>query len=174
MFCAGNLLNNIYLHFISKSGQPSAGDGFMKMTSMQYDSLVKEYSPNSHTLLDTLNAFWTGGLICVLGQLILNGWSLLLSEDSAATATSISLILLSALLTGIGIYDRMAKVAGAGTIVPITGFANSVVSPAMEFKTEGFVMGVSAKIFTIAGPVLVYGLGASVIYGLIYWISTLL
>ncbi len=104
----------------------------------------------------------------------LNGWSLLLSEDSAATATSISLILLSALLTGIGIYDRMAKVAGAGTIVPITGFANSVVSPAMEFKTEGFVMGVSAKIFTIAGPVLVYGLGASVIYGLIYWISTLL
>lgn len=84
-----------------------------------------------------------------------------------------SLILLSALLTGIGIYDRMAKVAGAGTIVPITGFANSVVSPAMEFKTEGFVMGMSAKMFTIAGPVLVYGLSASVIYGVIYWLMTL-
>ena len=146
----------------------------MKITSIQYGELVKEYSPNSRTLVDMLNAFWTGGLICVLGQLILNGWSLTgLNDTQAGTATSISLILLSALLTGIGIYDRMAKVAGAGTIVPITGFANSVVSPAMEFKTEGFVMGMSAKIFTIAGPVLVYGLSASVLYGLIYWLMTL-
>lgn len=146
----------------------------MKITSMQYSDLVKEYSPNSHTLVDMLNAFWTGGLICVLGQLILNGWSLTgLNDTQAGTATSMTLIFLSALLTGIGIYDRMAKVAGAGTIVPITGFANSVVSPAMEFKTEGFVMGMSAKMFTIAGPVLVYGLSASVIYGVIYWIMTL-
>lgn len=146
----------------------------MKITSMQYGDLVKEYSPNSHTLVDMLNAFWTGGLICVLGQWILNSWGLTgLDETQAATATSMSLILLSALLTGIGIYDRMAKVAGAGTIVPITGFANSVVSPAMEFKTEGFVMGMSAKMFTIAGPVLVYGLSASVIYGVIYWLMTL-
>ena len=146
----------------------------MKITSIQYSDLVKEYSPNSHTLVDMLNAFWTGGLICVLGQLILSGWSLTgLDQTQAGTATSMTLIFLSALLTGIGIYDKMAKVAGAGTIVPITGFANSVVSPAMEFKTEGFVMGMSAKIFTIAGPVLVYGLSASVLYGVIYWIMTL-
>ena len=147
----------------------------MKITSIQYGELVKEYSPNSHTLVDMLNAFWTGGLICVLGQLILNGWGVAgLNQDLAATATSMSLILLSALLTGIGIYDRIAQFAGAGTVVPITGFANSVVSPAMEFKTEGFVMGMSAKMFTIAGPVLVYGLSASVIYGVIYWVTTLL
>ena len=146
----------------------------MKITSIQYGELVKEYSPNSHTLIDMLNAFWTGGLICVLGQLILNGWSLTgLDQTQAGTATSMTLVFLGALLTGIGIYDRMAKVAGAGTIVPITGFANSVVSPAMEFKTEGFVMGMSAKIFTIAGPVLVYGLSASVIYGVIYWLMSL-
>lgn len=146
----------------------------MKITSIQYGELVKEYSPNSHTLVDMLNAFWTGGLICVLGQLILNGWSLTgLDQTQAGTATSMTLVFLGALLTGIGIYDRMAKVAGAGTIVPITGFANSVVSPAMEFKTEGFVMGMSAKIFTIAGPVLVYGLSASVIYGVIYWLMSL-
>jgi stage V sporulation protein AC len=147
----------------------------MKLSSIQYGELVKEYSPNSHTLVDMLNAFWTGGLICVLGQLLLNGWSLTgLEETQAATATSMTLVFLGALLTGLGIYDRMAKVAGAGTIVPITGFANSVVSPAMEFKTEGFVMGMSAKIFTIAGPVLVYGLSASVLYGVLYWVSTLL
>lgn len=147
----------------------------MKISSIQYGELVKEYSPNSHTLVDMLNAFWTGGLICVLGQLILTGWGAAgLTQDLAATATSMSLILLSALLTGIGIYDRIAQFAGAGTVVPITGFANSVVSPAMEFKTEGFVMGMSAKMFTIAGPVLVYGLSASVIYGVIYWVTTLL
>lgn len=147
----------------------------MKINSIQYGELVKEYSPNSHTLVDMLNAFWTGGLICVLGQLILNGWTMTgLDETQAATAESMSLIFLSALLTGIGIYDRMAQVAGAGTVVPITGFANSVVSPAMEFKTEGFVMGMSAKMFTIAGPVLVYGLSASVIYGVIYWVATML
>ena len=147
----------------------------MKMNSMQYDALVKQYSPNSHTLVDTLNAFWIGGLICVFGQLILNGWSFLgLSQDQAATATSMSLVLIGALLTGAGIYDRIAKLAGAGTVVPITGFANSIVSPAMEFKTEGFVMGMSAKMFTIAGPVLVYGISASVIYGVIYWIYTIL
>lgn len=147
----------------------------MKMNSMQYDALVKQYSPNSHTLVDTLNAFWTGGLICVLGQVILNLWSMTgLSQDLAATATSMSLVLLGALLTGAGIYDRIAKIAGAGTVVPITGFANSIVSPAMEFKTEGFVMGMAAKMFTIAGPVIVYGLSASVVYGVIYWLYTLI
>lgn len=147
----------------------------MKISSLQYGELVKEYSPNSHLWIDTLNAFWTGGLICVLGQLILNGWGLLgLDQDAASTATAISMVFLGALCTGIGIYDRIAKLAGAGTVVPITGFANSVVSPAMEFKTEGFVMGVSAKMFTIAGPVLVYGVGASVLYGILYCVSRFL
>ena len=111
-------------------------------------------------------------MICVLGQLVLNGWGALgLGDDLSATATAVTMVFLGALLTGMGIYDRIAKVAGAGTIVPITGFANSVVSPAMEFKTEGFVMGVSAKLFTIAGPVLVYGVGASVLYGILYCVS---
>ena len=146
----------------------------MKMNSMQYDALVKKYSPKSHTLTDTLNAFWTGGLICVVGQLIMNGWGLLgLDQEQSGTATAMSLILLGAVLTGLGIYDRMAKVAGAGTVVPITGFANSIVSPAMEFKTEGFVMGMAAKMFTIAGPVIVYGVSASVVYGVVYWITTM-
>lgn len=147
----------------------------MRINNMEYSKLVKEYSPNSTTLLDTFNAFWTGGLICVIGQLILGGWGMVgLSEDQAATATSMSMILLGALLTGIGIYDRIAKFAGAGTIVPITGFSNSVVSPALEFKTEGFVMGVCANMFKIAGPVLVYGIGASVVYGFIYWIVSMI
>lgn len=147
----------------------------MKMNSMQYDQLVKQYSPNSHTLMDAVNAFWTGGLICVLGQVILNLWGMLgLNPELAATATAMTLILIGALLTGAGIYDRIAKVAGAGTVVPITGFANSIVSPAMEFKTEGFVLGTAAKMFTIAGPVIVYGVGASVVYGVVYWITTLL
>lgn len=147
----------------------------MKMNSIQYDALVKKYSPNSPTMVDTLNAFWIGGLICVLGQLILNGWTMLgLSQEQSATATSMSLVLLGAILTGMGIYDRIAKLAGAGTVVPITGFANSIVSPAMEFQTEGFVMGMAAKMFTIAGPVIVYGLSASVAYGVIYWICQII
>lgn len=147
----------------------------MKMNSIQYDALVKKYSPNSPTMVDTLNAFWIGGLICVLGQLILNGWTMLgLSQEQSATATSMSLVLLGAILTGMGIYDRIAKLAGAGTVVPITGFANSIVSPAMEFQTEGFVMGMAAKMFTIAGPVIVYGLSASVAYGVIYWICQIM
>lgn len=127
----------------------------MKMNSMQYDAMVKKYSPNSHTLVDTLNAFWTGGLICVLGQIILNLWRLTgISADLAATATSMSLVLLGALLTGTGIYDKIAKLAGAGTVVPITGFANSVVSPAMEFKTdERDIIGHSQKDLIDAGRV---------------------
>ncbi len=147
----------------------------MKITSMQYSELVKTYSPNSNTLVDMLNAFWSGGLICVLGQLILNGWSLTgLSQDLSATATSMTMVFLGALLTGIGVYDRLAKVAGAGTIVPITGFANSVVSPAMEFKTESVTNGTCTKMFTIAGPVLVYGMTASAVYGVIYWLTTII
>ena len=123
---------------------------------------------------DCLNAFWIGGLICVIGQLILNGFSALgLDQTDAGTATSMSLVALSALLTGLSLYDNIAKYAGAGTLVPITGFANSIAAPAVEFKTEGFILGVGAKMFTIAGPVIVYGVSASVVYGLIYWITTL-
>ena len=144
------------------------------MTQRQYARLVKEISPKSPIGKDCLNAFWIGGLICCLGQLIKNGYlALELSEKAASTAMSMTLVVLSALLTGLGLYDDIAKRAGAGTLVPITGFANAVSSAALEFKTEGYVLGVGAKMFTIAGPVIVYGVSASVVYGLIYWITTL-
>lgn len=120
---------------------------------------------------DCANAFWIGGLICVLGQVFVNWYgSMGLDKTMAGTAASASLVALSALLTGLSLYDDIAKVAGAGTLVPITGFANSIAAPAVEFKTEGFVLGVAAKMFTIAGPVLVYGISASVVYGVIYWL----
>jgi len=123
---------------------------------------------------DCLNAFWIGGLICVIGQIFLNCYTNLgLDKDAAGTATSMSLVCLSALLTGLSLYDDIAKHAGAGTLVPITGFANSIAAPAVEFKTEGFILGVGAKMFTIAGPVIVYGVSASVVYGFVYWITTL-
>ncbi len=141
------------------------------MTEKQYARLVKEASPNSPIGKDCLNAFWIGGLICVIGQLILNSYLALdLSEKAASTATSMTLVALSALLTGLSVYDDIAKHAGAGTLVPITGFANAVASTAIEFKTEGWILGLGAKIFTIAGPVIVYGISSSVVYGLIYWI----
>ena len=144
------------------------------MTQRQYEKLAKEISPKSPLGRDCLNAFLVGGGICVLGQAILNGCQALgLDKESAGTAECIVLICLSALLTGLSLYDNIAKFAGAGTLVPITGFANSIASPAVEFKTEGFILGVGAKMFTIAGPVIVYGLSASVVYGLIYWITTL-
>lgn len=141
------------------------------MTNKEYGKLVDQMSPRSPMWRNCLNAFWIGGLICVIGQLAMNGFDALgLNKQNAATAASMSLVALSGLLTGLSIYDDIAKVAGAGTLVPITGFANAVVSPAVEFKTEGFVLGVGAKMFTIAGPVIVYGVSASVVYGLIYWI----
>ena len=119
-------------------------------------------------------AFLIGGLICTIGQLIMNGYMALgLEKEDAGTAMSMTLVALSALLTGFSLYDNIAKYAGAGTLVPITGFANAISSAAIEFKTEGFILGVGAKMFTIAGPVIVYGVSASVVYGLIYWILTL-
>lgn len=143
----------------------------MNMSKKEYNRYVARLSGMSPTGKNLLNAFWVGGLICALGQLILNGWKLAgLDADSAGTATSVSLIFISAVLTGLSIYDDIAKVAGAGTIVPITGFANSVVSPAIEFKAEGFITGMAAKMFVIAGPVIVYGTVASVVYGLILMI----
>ena len=144
------------------------------MTNKEYGKLVKEMSPKSPILKDCINAFWIGGLICTIGQVFMNLYSNLgLDKTDAGTATSMTLVTLSALLTGLSLYDNIAKHAGAGTLVPITGFANSIAAPAIEFKTEGFILGVGAKIFQIAGPVIVYGVSASVVYGLIYWITTL-
>lgn len=140
-----------------------------KNRAEKYAELVKSLAPKSDIKKGLLRAFWVGGLICVIGQGIRDvfecifGWGV----DSASAAASISLVFLSALLTGIGLYDRIGKYAGAGSIVPITGFANAVVSPAMEFRREGLVMGVGAKLFTLSGPVLVYGIGSSIIVGLI-------
>ena len=134
----------------------------------EYGEMTKRLSPPSSKLKDFIWAYAVGGLICVIGQLILNGFTALdLSEQDAAAATSVSLVFLSAVLTGLSVYDDIAKFAGAGTLVPITGFANAVVSPAIEFKAEGFVTGMAAKMFIIAGPVIVYGTVASVLYGLI-------
>ena len=145
------------------------------MTEREYQKLVDSMAPRSPMWKDCLNAFWIGGLICAIGQLIMNGYTMLgLDETNAGTATSMTLVALSALLTGLSLYDNIAKHAGAGTLVPITGFANSIAAPAVEFKTEGFILGVGAKMFTIAGPVIVYGVSASVVYGLIYWITTLI
>ena len=143
------------------------------MTEKEYDQLVKKLSPPSPIWKDCVGAFVVGGSICVLGQFLLNryrDWGL--NETNASAAMSMTLVALSALLTGLSLYDDIAKFAGAGTLVPITGFANSIAAPAVEFKTEGFILGVGAKMFTIAGPVIVYGTAASVIYGLIYWIWT--
>ncbi len=134
-----------------------------------YQKHVKTRAPRSKVGLACVNAFWTGGLICVLGQGISDAGRLLFSldKDGCAALTAIVLVFLAALLTAIGVYDRIAQLAGAGSVVPITGFSNSIVSPAIEFQPEGLVMGVGAKLFSIAGPVLVYGVGSSVIVGLI-------
>ena len=143
------------------------------MTEKEYDELVKGMMPPSPIWKDCANAFWIGGLICVIGQFFINRYSDLgLDKEMAGTAASMTLVALSALLTGLSIYDNIAKYAGAGTLVPITGFANAIAAPAVEFKTEGMILGTAAKMFTIAGPVIVYGLSASVVYGLIYWLWT--
>ena len=141
------------------------------MTEKEYGKLVKDMSPKSPVWKDCLNAFWIGGLICTLGQLIMNGYMALgLDKETAGTAMSMTLVFISALLTGLSLYDNIAKHAGAGTLVPVTGFANAITSAAVEFKTEGWILGVGAKIFQIAGPVIVYGVSASVVCGLVYWI----
>ncbi|SHH71563.1 stage V sporulation protein AC [Sporobacter termitidis DSM 10068] len=140
----------------------------MKMTKNEYSRYVERKAPKSPLALNMLKAFVSGGLICCIGEAILNGFSTILPKDGAGAATSVTLVFLGALLTGLKVYDNMAKFAGAGTLVPITGFANSVAAPALEFKSEGFVMGMSAKMFIIAGPVIVFGIIASVVYGVIY------
>ncbi len=147
----------------------------MKLTNTEYDFISKKRSPNTKYYKTLPMSFLIGGIICCIGQAFNNLYTYLgLDETQAGTLTSVTLVFLSALFTGFGIYGRIAKVGGAGTLVPITGFANAVVSPALEFKTEGYVLGVGAKIFIIAGPVIVYGLAASVIYGIILYITQII
>ncbi len=141
------------------------------MTQNQYNRLVQEISPKSPMVKDCIHSFWIGGVICLIGQILLSAYGTLgLDQEQAATAVSMTLVGISALLTGLSLYDNIAKHAGAGTLVPITGFANSIAAAAVEFKTEGLILGTAAKMFTIAGPVIVYGLSASVVYGIIYYI----
>ena len=143
----------------------------MDMTPEAYQKYVQEKAKPSPIVKDTVLAFVIGGLICVVGQLIQNGWSAVgLGKEDAGTATSCTLVLISALLTGFNLYNKIARFGGAGTLVPITGFANAVVSPAIDTKAEGFILGVGAKIFTVAGPVLLYGTLAGAVYGVIAWI----
>ena len=147
----------------------------MKLSKQEYAQYVKELSPNSPIWKDVFQAFWIGGFICVIGQAVLSGWEWFgLSEEDAGTATSITMVFLGALLTGLSLYDNIAKYGGAGTLVPITGFSNAVVSPAIEFKSENFINGVGSKMFVIAGPVIVYGISASAVYGVIDWIMIML
>ena len=144
------------------------------MTEREYRRIVKDLEETSPVLKDCIWAFCVGGAICALGQAIMNFWSWVgLDKEQAGTAMSMTLVAFSAFFTGLSLYDNLAKHAGAGTLVPITGFANAVAAPAVEFKTEGFILGVGAKMFTIAGPVIVYGTLASVVYGVIYWVTTL-
>ena len=144
----------------------------MDISNKQYDEMVKKASPPSNVIKDCFFAFVIGGIICVIGQILTNLFvSLDIQKTDASALTSITLIFIGALLTGLNVYDNIALYGGAGTLVPITGFANSIVSPAMEFKTEGFVMGVGVNMFRIAGPVIVYGIAASVVYGIILFVS---
>lgn len=140
------------------------------VTKKEYSEMSKKASPNSRSWVNVPVAFLIGGAICTLGEIFLNIFTKFgFEKESAGAWASIILVFLSALFTGLGLYEKLAKHAGAGTLVPITGFANAVVSSAIESKTEGFILGVGAKIFTIAGPVILYGTAASVIYGVIYY-----
>ena len=138
----------------------------------RYDRMVRALTPNSNYLRGYFRAFWVGGVICAFGQLI-SLWGekgLGLPESGAAMLTSVILIFLGTTLTGVGVYDDIGRYAGAGSIVPITGFANSIAAPAIEFKREGLILGVGAKLFAVAGPVLVYGIASSIVVGVIYWL----
>lgn len=147
----------------------------MEINKNTYDKMTKKASPPSPKLKDCILAFLVGGFICAFGETL----SFIYTEyckinpESVKLLVPVTLITIAAILTGLGIFEKIAKYAGAGTLVPITGFSNAVVSPAVEFKSEGFVLGVGAKMFTIAGPVILYGTVASVVYGIIYWITTL-
>ena len=142
----------------------------MRPDKQEYAKMAEEASPKSKSYITVPKAFLIGGAICTIGQAFFDLWSRFgMDQEEASLLVSVSLILLSALSTGIGFYDDIAKHAGAGTLVPITGFANAVVSPALEFKAEGMILGLGAKLFVISGPVIVYGVAASVVYGFIYY-----
>ena len=142
----------------------------MDMTPQEYQQYVKRKAKKSPLLKNTALAFGVGGAICALGQALLNWYQNLgLDQEQAGTAVSVTLVFAAAVLTGLGWFDKLAKRAGAGTLVPITGFANAMVSPALEFKSEGFITGTAAKLFVVAGPVLVYGISASILYGLLLY-----
>jgi len=146
----------------------------MKMTKEEYRAYAESRMPRSHVRRDCLRAFLVGGTICTLGQAFIEIYTALgLEKDAAGAACSVTLIFIGAVLTGLGVYDKIAKFAGAGTLVPITGFSNSVVAPALEFKTEGLVLGTAAKMFIISGPVIVFGTAASVVYGIILFLTGL-
>lgn len=146
----------------------------MAVTKKQYAQMTKSQSPDSPFLKNCIWAFVTGGAICTIGQILINVYQAFgMKELDASNAATVTLIFLGAFLTGLHVYDKLAKHAGAGSLVPITGFANAMVSPALEFKSEGFVLGLGAKIFTIAGPVLVYGITASILYGFVLWVFRL-
>lgn len=146
----------------------------MRPDNKEYAKMVKKLSPPSPKIKDFIWAFCVGGFICVIGQLFTELYTYLKFEDKVVKMlVPVTLIFIAALLTGLRLFDKIAKRAGAGTLVPITGFANAVVSPAIEFKSEGFVLGTGANMFKIAGPVIVYGTVASVVYGVVYWITTL-
>ena len=142
----------------------------MRMSKAEYAAYIAKKAPKSKLLPDLLKAFFIGGAICALGQGFVNLYRTLgASQELAPTLCSVSLVFLGVLFTALGLYDKLARHAGAGTLVPITGFANSIASPAIEFKSEGFVLGMAAKMFIIAGPVLVYGISASILYGVLYY-----
>lgn len=146
----------------------------MSTTGKEYNEMAKKASPNSPKVLDCIKAFSIGGLICLIGEVLNTLYKMLpVSGDTAKTLTSMTLIVITAVLTGLAVFPKIAKQAGAGTIVPITGFANSIVSPAMEFQAEGRILGTGAKLFTIAGPVIAYGCSAAVVYGIIAYIFKL-
>lgn len=150
-------------------------EGKEEIVKTKFQNLSKSQEPKTNTVKNCFNAFIVGGIICDIGQMFNNYYKYLgVPKDDVSTWVSITMVFIGALLTGMGVYDKIASFAGAGTVVPITGFSNSIVSPAMEFKKEGFIFGVAAKMFTIAGPVLVYGIGSSVLIGIIYYIMKLL
>jgi stage V sporulation protein AC len=143
----------------------------MKITNKEYSELAEKHSPKTKFHVTLTKAFLIGGTICAFGQSLLNMYAYLgLGKTESGVLTTMTLIFIAAILTGLKVYDKMAKHGGAGTLVPITGFANAVVAPALEFKTEGFIFGVGAKMFTIAGPVIVYGIAASALYGVLLYL----
>jgi len=164
------------LGFFLKKGVASLAKQILRpptiaVNPQEYQALSKQLTPKPTVLKNTIRAFFVGGLICMFGQIIGNLFVMggLIRSEASIAATAV-LIFLGALLTGLGVYDEIGKFGGAGSIVPVTGFANSIVAPALEYKREGYVLGVGARLFTIAGPVLVYGIITSIIVGLIYYI----